>query len=100
VFDTRPNKATNLDRIVDFRVKDDTIWLDNKYMPKLGKAGRLNKEFFSTAGHKDSNDYLSYSKTTGVLSYDADGSGLKAAAVAIAILPKNLAPTHLDFLVF
>jgi serralysin len=105
VFDTKPNKATNLDKILDFRVKDDTIWLDNKYMPKLGagsvsKLGRLNKEFFSTVGHKEADDYLSYSRKTGVLSYDADGSGLKAAAVAIAILPKNLAPTHLDFLVF
>jgi Ca2+-binding RTX toxin-like protein len=100
VFDTKPNKATNLDKILDFRVKDDTIWLDNKHMPKLGRAGKLNKEFFSTVGHKEADDYLSYSRKTGVLSYDADGSGLKAAAVAIAILPKNLGTiTAADFLI-
>jgi serralysin len=98
VFDTRPNKATNLDRVLDFRVADDTIWLDNKYMPKLGRAGKLNKEFFSLNGRKETDDYLSYSKTTGVLSYDADGSGVKAAAVAIAVLKTGLGLTALDFI--
>ncbi len=39
VFDTKPNKATNLDKLADFNVKDDTIWLDNAVFRKLGKKG-------------------------------------------------------------
>ena len=39
VFDTKLNKKTNLDKVTDFFVKDDRIWLDNEYMPKLGRAG-------------------------------------------------------------
>ncbi|MGO4572868.1 M10 family metallopeptidase C-terminal domain-containing protein, partial [Microvirga sp. 2TAF3] len=38
VFDTKPNKKTNLDTITDFNVKDDTIWLDNAVFKKLGKG--------------------------------------------------------------
>jgi serralysin len=98
-FDTRPNKTSNLDRVMDFRVVDDTIWLDNKYMPKLGRAGKLNKEFFSLNGRHEKDDYLSYSSKTGVLSYDADGSGVRAAAVAIAILKKGLGLTASDFVI-
>ena len=52
VFDTKPNKKTNLDRISDFNVKDDTLWIDNSLLKKLGKGTalkpvKLNKKFFS-----------------------------------------------------
>ena len=104
VFDTKPNKKTNLDKIVDFNVKDDSIWLDNKVFTKLGKGtalkpGRLNKAFFTIGPKaKDKNDYLVYDNKKGVLSYDVDGSGSKAA-VEIAILKKGLKMSALDFLV-
>ena len=39
VFDTKLNKRTNLDKIADFNVKDDSIWLDNAIFKKLGKKG-------------------------------------------------------------
>ena len=104
VFDKPLNKKTNLDRIADFSVKDDTIWLDNAVFKKLGKGsltkkGKLDKEFFvidTKAREKD--DYLIYNKKTGVLSYDADGSGSKKA-VEIATLTKNLKLTSADFLI-
>lgn len=104
VFDKPLNKKTNLDRIADFSVKDDTIWLDNAVFKKLGKGsltkkGKLDKEFFvidTQAREKD--DYLIYNKKTGVLSYDADGSGSKKA-VEIATLTKNLKLTSADFLI-
>lgn len=101
VFDTRPNKKANLDRILDFSVKDDTIWLDNKYMPKLGKGTpskprKMSKSFFAVDKAKDKNDYLIYSKKTGYLSYDADGSGSKYKPVEIALLKKGLALTYND----
>jgi Ca2+-binding RTX toxin-like protein len=103
VFDAAPTKA-NVDQITDFSVADDTIWLDNKYLKKLGKGSvakpsKLNKKFFKVADKaKDGNDYLVYNKKTGVLSYDEDGSGAKAA-VQIAKLSKGLKLTADDFFV-
>ncbi|EIM26581.1 M10 family metallopeptidase C-terminal domain-containing protein [Microvirga lotononidis] len=105
VFDTMPNKQTNLDRIVDFNVNDDSIWLDNAVFTKLGKKGtpdhpaQLNKSFFTIGNKaKDKNDYLIYDSKKGVLYYDADGSG-KGKAVEIATLSKNLKMTYEDFFV-
>ena len=94
VFDTRPNK-TNLDTITDYSVADDSIWLDNSVFKKLGKGSEskpqaLNRKFFAFDKAKDGNDYLVYVKKTGVLYYDADGSG-SGKAVEIAKLPKKLA---------
>jgi hypothetical protein len=96
VFDTKPNKKTNLDKISDYTVADDTIWLENKVFTSLGKKGSitkpqpLNKKFFAFDKAKDGNDYIVYVKKTGALYYDEDGSGTKAA-VQIATLPKKLA---------
>jgi Ca2+-binding RTX toxin-like protein len=105
VFDTKLNKRTNLDKIADFNVKDDSIWLDNAIFKKLGKKGselapaKLNKAFFTIgAKAKDANDYLVYNKSKGVLYYDIDGSGGKAA-VEIATLKKNLKMTYKDFFI-
>ncbi|MGO4573410.1 cadherin domain-containing protein, partial [Microvirga sp. 2TAF3] len=52
VFGTKPNKKSNFDKIADFSVKDDTLWLDNAVFKKLGKGtelkpGKLNKGFFT-----------------------------------------------------
>jgi len=86
VFDaSKPSKSKNLDTIYDYKAADDTIWLDNKYLTKLGKGseaspGKLNKKFFTIGDKaKDKNDYLVYSKKTKTLYYDADGSGSKKA---------------------
>ncbi|RDI55130.1 glycoside hydrolase family 113 [Microvirga subterranea] len=104
VFDTKPNKKTNLDTITDYSVADDTIWLDNAVFKKLGKGsaskpGALKKGFFKVADKaKDGNDYLVYNKKTGILYYDADGSGA-GKAVEIAKLSKNLKLTAADFFV-
>ena len=105
MFDTAPSKSANRDAISDFSAKDDSLWLDNKIFTKLGKAGSvtkpaaLNKGFFALDKAKDTNDYLIYNRKTGVLSYDADGSGAKVKAVEIAVLKKNLALTYKDFFV-
>ena len=104
VFSTKPNKKTNLDKIADFNVKDDTVWLDNKVFTKLGKGtelkpGKLNKAFFTIGDKaKDTNDYLIYDNKKGALYYDVDGSGSKAA-VEIAILKKGLKMSAADFMV-
>ena len=104
VFDTKPNPKTNLDKIADFSVKDDTIFLDNAVFKKLGKGSptkplKLNKGFFTLGPKaKDKDDYLVYDAKKGVLSYDVDGSGAKAA-VAVATLKKGLKMTYADFFV-
>ncbi|MFC5082103.1 hypothetical protein [Microvirga arabica] len=105
VFDSKPNKKTNLDKVADFTVVDDSMWLENKIFTKLGKKGsetspaQIKKSFFVVGDKaKDKDDYLIYNKKTGALSYDADGSGSQAA-VQIAALSKKLGLTHKDFFV-
>lgn len=105
VFDTKPNKSSNLDKILDFKVKDDSIWLDNAVFTKLGTKGTeakpvpLLKDVFVVGSKaKDKNDYVVYDKAKGILFYDPDGSG-KSKAVEIANLSKKLAMTHKDFFV-
>jgi Ca2+-binding RTX toxin-like protein len=105
VFDTTPSKRTNVDRIADFKVKDDTIYLDNKVFKKLGAKGSLDhpaklntKMFWKGSKAHDADDRVIYNPKTGVLSYDPDGTG-KSAAVKIAVLSKKLALNAKDFFV-
>ena len=79
--DTRPT-STNVDTIKDFRVRDDTIWLDNAVFRKLGAAGtelapKLLKKGAFWLGDKahDASDRIIYNSANGGLYYDADGSG-------------------------
>lgn len=75
VFDTKLNKSNNLDRVMGYKVADDTIWLDRQIFRKLVKAGPLSKSsFVEGAKAKDSNDFIGYDKSTGYLWYDANGS--------------------------
>ncbi|MCD6069590.1 MAG: hypothetical protein K0S42_106, partial [Microvirga sp.] len=100
VFNTRLGTSTtdrkvNFDRITDFNVKDDGFHLDNAIFKKLGsgseaKPKQLSKSFFTIGDKaKDKNDYIVYNLKTGVLSYDADGSG-KGKAVEFAQIAKKL----------
>ncbi len=104
-FDTKPHKSTNKDKIADFNVVSDTIWLDNKAFSKLGKGSygnpmKFKKDMFVKASKaKDREDRVIYDSKKGVLSYDADGSGSKYKPVEIATLSKNLKMTHNDFFV-
>ncbi|MBB4063508.1 hypothetical protein [Gellertiella hungarica] len=99
VFDARPNAVSNIDRILDFNVQDDTIQLENRIFTRLGVEGALSKAYFTanSAGvARDSNDYLIYNTKTGALLYDADGNG-SGSAVQFAWLSKGLSLTHADF---
>ncbi|WP_201861712.1 calcium-binding protein [Microvirga soli] len=105
VFDTKLNKGSNRDMIADYKVADDSIWLDNKVFSKLGKKGseaspaKLSKSVFAYEKAKDKNDYIVYSKKKGTISYDADGSGTKYKALEFATVKKGLKLTHDDFFV-
>ena len=105
VFDAKLNKKTNVDKITDFNVKDDSVYLDNAVFTKLGKGGseaspkKLSKAYFTVGTEaKDRNDYVIYDKKKGVLYYDQDGSGSKAQ-VEVATIKKNLKITYHDFFV-
>jgi Ca2+-binding RTX toxin-like protein len=99
VFNTAPNKSSNVDKITDFRWQDDTVHLDNAYLKEVGSNGKLKADAFHL-GKKaaDAEDRVIYDKGTGNLYYDADGTG-KIAAIKIAILQKNATLKVSDFLV-
>ncbi|MBM6594718.1 calcium-binding protein [Microvirga pudoricolor] len=103
VFDTRPGRG-NVDKVMDFSVRLDSIWLDNKVFKKLGQGtefdpGKLKKDAFAVSDTaQDGNDFVIYDKSTGALYYDRDGAGA-AAQVQIAALKPNLKMTHKDFFV-
>ncbi|MGO4526542.1 hypothetical protein AB4097_16965 [Microvirga sp. 2MCAF35] len=95
VFNTKPNKKTNVDTIKDFRAKDDDIWLDDVVFKGLGKAGTMvapkkmaAKAFYAGSKAHDNDDRIIFDKGKGVLYYDPDGDGAKAQ-IAIAKLPKK-----------
>ncbi len=101
VFNTAMNSITNVDKIKDFSVVDDTIKLENGIFTKLTTLGTLNKDYFkaNTDGlAKDSNDYLVYETDTSKLFYDADGSGV-GKAIQIALIENKAALTYADFTV-
>ncbi|MGO4389387.1 calcium-binding protein [Microvirga sp. 2YAF29] len=104
VFDTKPSKA-NFDRITDFSVRDDSIYLDNAIFKALGRKGTFTKpsklksdSFWIGSSAHDNSDRLIYNKKSGVLFYDPDGIG-SASQVMIAGLKKNLKLTYKDFFV-
>jgi serralysin len=99
VFDTALNATSNVDRITDFSVVDDTILLENAIFTKLTTVGALAASAF-VIGTKalDALDRIIYDNKTGALYYDADGTG-NVAAIKFATLNANLALTAADFLV-
>jgi Ca2+-binding RTX toxin-like protein len=97
VFDTKPNSKMNVDRIVDFNVRQDTIHLSKSIFSKIAKKGVLAKKalWIGIDAH-DADDRVIYNKNTGALLYDSDGNGA-AAAVKFATIGKKLKMTALDF---
>jgi serralysin len=104
VFDTKPNTKTNLDKITDFNVADDTIWLENNYFKvgngTLSKPKQMASKYFykGTKAH-DKDDHIIYDAKKGILYYDADGTG-SSAQIKIAALSQNLSKmSYKDFFV-
>ncbi|RXF74763.1 calcium-binding protein [Hansschlegelia zhihuaiae] len=90
--------AGNVDQIVKFSVKDDTIELDRSVFKGL-KTGGLDADAFVIAkAAKDDEDRVIYDARSGALLFDADGKG-GDDAVKFAELDRNLALTEKDFVV-
>jgi Ca2+-binding RTX toxin-like protein len=82
-FTTKLGK-TNVDRVVDFSSVEDTIHLASKTFGRIAK-GALSKEAFHIGSKAhDKSDRIIFNEKTGALSYDADGSATKYAAVKFA----------------
>jgi Ca2+-binding RTX toxin-like protein len=100
VFHTALNATTNIDRITDFNVLNDTIVLENAIFKALGaNTGTLNSAMFwkntSGAAH-DSNDRIIYETDTGKLFYDSNGNAA-GGSIHFATLSAGLALTYADF---
>jgi serralysin len=96
VFDTSLG-ASNIDKITDFSVVDDTIRLENAVFKTFGWTGTMSSSaFYAGAAAHDSTDRIIYNSNTGALSYDPDGTG-SATAVQFAELSTGLALTNQDF---
>ena len=91
--------STNVDRLTDFSAADDTIRLSKAIFTALS-GGTLSAEAFKdlSVSGINADDRILYDKATGILSYDADGSGTKAA-VQFAVIDTKVALTAANFLV-
>ncbi|MTE01096.1 calcium-binding protein [Paracoccus sp. YIM 132242] len=96
VFRSALNANTNVDTVLDFNTAQDSIQLENLFMPALG-AGALDPDAFRIgAVATDAEDRVIYNANTGTLSYDADGAG-GAAATRFAVLDAGLALSSAHF---
>ncbi|MFD2053005.1 beta strand repeat-containing protein [Mesorhizobium calcicola] len=101
VFTTALNASTNVDRITDFSVADDTIKVDNAIFAALGGNGTLTVDQFiknTTGLAGDGSDHIIYETDTGWLYYDSNGSAA-GGSTHFATLAANLALTNADFVV-
>ena len=103
-FETALNANTNVDRITDFRVVDDTMRLDNDIFTAFATA---NVTLAAAAFHKgagvntahDSSDRIIYNTTSGNVYYDADGVGGTAAKLFATLTNSPDAINNLDFFI-
>jgi Ca2+-binding RTX toxin-like protein len=105
LFDEKLNAQKNIDLITDFKVKDDSIYLDDAIFEALRPSFSFTKPvaisidalWIGAEAHDDT-DRIIYNDATGVISYDPDGTGV-LTATAFAKINKNLALTSQDFFV-
>jgi Ca2+-binding RTX toxin-like protein len=107
VFSTALSGSGNVDTVRDFQVGVDKLVLSRAVFTgfdaaSVGQAPAAGN-FLKGPAALDASDYLIYNSSTGVLSYDADGSGTASVAVAFAKIElSGVPPTNLsaaDFIV-
>jgi Ca2+-binding RTX toxin-like protein len=96
VFSSALSASGNVDLVRDFQVHTDKLVLSQAVFARfdaasIGQAPLAGNFVIGTVA-LDANDYLIYNKSTGVLSYDADGSGSASVAVAFAKIELNGVP--------
>ncbi|NGN42586.1 calcium-binding protein [Mesorhizobium sp. CGMCC 1.15528] len=90
--------STNIDKINDYNVAQDTMQLDSKYFAGLAKGWLAAGAFHTGTAAHDATDRIIYNKSTGALWFDKDGIG-GATAVQFATLSPGLAMTANEFFI-
>jgi Ca2+-binding RTX toxin-like protein len=89
-----------IDRVTDFVHGADSFRLENAVFSALPSAGVLpSSAFYNGAAAHDVTDHIIYNPATGVLTYDADGTG-PVAPVHFATLSTGLTLTAGDFVIW
>jgi hypothetical protein len=89
--------ASNRDTIRDFRSGVDQITLDNDFFTAVGPVGTLTEAAFHVGpAAADPGDRIICTRSTGVFSYDANGS-LTVGAIAFAKVTPGSTLTFGDF---
>lgn len=101
VFNTSLAGGANRDVITDFNGVYDFIRIENAVFTKVTGAGGLSSaQFYAGTAAHDSSDRIIYNKSTGALSYDADGNKAGGvAAITFAVLSNHATLTYADFLI-
>ena len=88
-FNAALNGTTNVDTITDFSVADDTFRLENTgFFTALTATGTLAATAFVVgAAAADALDRIIYNSSTGIVSYDSDGTGANAAIAFAKVTP-------------
>ncbi len=100
-FDTSLSSTGNVDRIADYSIVDDSIYLENAIFTMLTTTGVLAASQFvanATGLAMDAFDRLIYETDTGHLRYDSDSSG-SAGSTIFATLAPGLAVTASEFVI-
>ena len=99
VFNTMLGSG-NIDRIGDFNVADDTIWLANDVFRAFAITGALTAGAYNTgSAATETDDRIIYNPQTGGLLYDADGVG-GVEGVQFATLTSPIGTlSSLDFMI-
>ena len=103
-FTTPANSATNFDTITDFSSGDTLVFSTSVYSG-LGPVGALNANQFASGiglvAATTAEDRFFYNTSSGILSYDADGSASGSSAVQVVLIGVSNHPalTATDFLV-
>lgn len=66
--------GANIDKVTDFNVPGDAIWLENAVFTTLSTGLLSVDAFYAGVAAHDANDRIVYNSATETLNYDADGS--------------------------
>jgi Ca2+-binding RTX toxin-like protein len=100
VFNTTLNRATNVDKIVDFNAASDLIILDNDIFKGLDIATAIDstRVAFGTSAF-DATDRIIVDQSGGRIWYDRDGTGA-ADQILFARIPQDSLISTFNFAVF